>query len=411
MAKSHNAEDIKETFAADGSATGVEVSEDGLIDHPFDPADIDIQTTPIPLSKALSRIEHGEIRLDPDFQRGENLWGMRQKSQLIESLMLGIPLPMFYVAADINGNWTVVDGIQRFGALRDYIIGENYINKLSKFNKRDAALYGNGFILSELEFLQQFEEKTFRELPRKQQRDIEETIIQVTVIRPGTPDAVKFNIFKRINTGGLPLSAQEIRHALHQGVATSLLKELVATPEYKKATGGKVKDSRMAGRELVLRMISFLLREPKDYKRKDIDGFLNDTMRILNHIGGTPESSNLLLPEYCKVSIDELRKQFKQGMKRAHLLFKTYAFRKSLPGFYRTPINKALFETWGAELARLPDKKWDNVLSRKDELHASYEKLMGDTHFWNAVSYSSSDPQKLQLRFKEVRKLIGKFSM
>lgn len=404
-------EDTQQSFNDCDSASGIEDSDDSLIEHPFDPADIDIQTIPFPLSKILSRIEHQEIRLDPDFQRADNLWGMRQKSQLIESLMMGIPLPMFYVAADTEGNWDVVDGIQRLGVFRDYILGKNFLDYFWTTASRDMNLYGDGFQLEDLEFLKQFQGKTFKQLPRKQQRDIEETIIQVTIIRTGTPEAVKFNIFKRINTGGLPLSSQEIRHALHQGSAALFLKQLVSTNEFSIATTHSVKDSRMEGRELVLRMLSFIIRQPNSYTRKDLEGFLNDTMRILNAIGGTPESSKEPLPKYADTDLNQLRKKFIAGMKRAHSLFAEYAFRKSLPGDkFRTPINKSLFEIWGAELARLSSSQWEKILKDKDELLEDYCELMKDDVFWNSISYSSGDPQKLQYRFKKIRELLTSYS-
>lgn len=411
MNRMSEADKIPQSLAADGSTSGVEASDDSLIEHPFDPADIDIQTIPIPLSKILSRIEHREIRLDPEFQRGENLWGMRQKSQLIESLMMGIPLPMFYVAADVDGNWDVVDGIQRLGVFRDYILGEQFLKSLWSKADRNVELFGDGFPLNDLEFLKQFEQKKFKDLPRKQQRDIEETTIQVTVIRPGTPEAVKFNIFKRINTGGLPLSSQEIRHALHQGVATQFLKKLVSTKAFLLATTNSVKDTRMEGRELALRMISFIIRIPENYTRKDIEGFLNDSMRILNTIGGTPEPSKVPLPEYLDIDLKRLRSLFILGMKRSYALFGNYAFRKSLPSEkYRTPINKALFETWGAELARLSPPDWENVLDNKESILGDYKALMENGKFWDAISYSSSDPQKLHYRFSQIRQILTYYS-
>ncbi len=83
--------------------------------------------------------------------------------------------------------------------------------------------------------------------------------MQVTIINPSTPENVKRNVFKRINTGGYPLSAQEIRHALYEGKSTELLKNLVINKDFKKVMGNKFKDLRMADREIILSYIYLYL--------------------------------------------------------------------------------------------------------------------------------------------------------
>ena len=139
--------------------------------------------------------------LRPDFQRLAGIWDNTRKSRLIESLLLRIPIPVFYVAADENEIWSVVDGVQRISTIYDYVTDK--------------------FRLSRLEYLKKLEGALYTGLPRQMQRRINETQFVVNVIEPGTPPEVMFNIFRRINTGGMALNGQEIRHALHAGpVAT-----------------------------------------------------------------------------------------------------------------------------------------------------------------------------------------------
>ncbi len=187
----------------DTSNTGVEAEEvdgDERITDPFDPAKIRVETRTMTIDLLLSRIEHGELDLTPGFQRKGGIWGEGAQSRLIESTLIRIPLPAFYVDATNEDKWLVVDGLQRLTTLKKFVL--------------DKTLKLHG-----LEFLTQLRGKNYDELSRPYQRRVVETQVVVYLIDKGTPSEVKFNVFKRINTGGLPLSAQEIRHALNQGYA------------------------------------------------------------------------------------------------------------------------------------------------------------------------------------------------
>ena len=170
---------------------------DAVIKEPFDPSKIKVRTIPVLVDQLVERIRHAEIDLAPDFQRMRGIWKPVNKSRLIESLLLRIPIPVFYVAADVDDNWEVVDGVQRMSTLYDYITDQ--------------------FALTGLEYRVEFNGRHFEQLPRVMQRRIRETQLVVNVIEPGTPAEVMFNIFSRINTGGMKLNGQEIRHALHPG--------------------------------------------------------------------------------------------------------------------------------------------------------------------------------------------------
>ena len=123
---------------------GIEVELDDpeeQITDPFNPEEIRIRTVPLLVSQLISRIEHGEIDLAPDFQRMSGIWNDKQKSRLVESLLLRIPIPVFYVAADNEDNWSVVDGIQRMTTLNDYVTGKFALGNLQYMASFNGCKY------------------------------------------------------------------------------------------------------------------------------------------------------------------------------------------------------------------------------------------------------------------------------
>lgn len=378
---------VAEDLALEGLLSGVEAEPDSdeySVDNPFDPDSISIKTKVISLDTVLRRIKTKTIVLSPDFQR-EEVWDHKRKSLLIESMILRIPLPMFYVAEDNAGVWEVVDGLQRLSTIRDFVLGED----------ED----GKGFKLQYLEFLSESLDKTtyfqLEKNPKSARvvNNIMETELSFTIIEPGTPENVKRNIFKRINTGGMRLSEQEIRNALYQGRATKLLKEMVNNKKYLEVTGRSVKDNRMAGRELILRFIAFNIFPRKKYAG-DIDDFLSSAMMDLN--------------EYSKISLSEIIEDFETGLKRAYQIFGMHSFRKSMPSHNKkAAINKSLFEVWINALSEIDEDDFDLLLEEKEHFLESYEDILYDEDFSEAVSRRGASSWGSTYRYTEIMNLIN----
>lgn len=387
-----------------------EVTE--ILDDPFNPEEISIASKLVPMETCIRRIEQGTIFLNPDFQRNE-VWTEEKKSQLIESLMLRIPLPMFYVSADEKNNYTVVDGLQRLSTIRKYVIGDDYLEK------KEGAKKGEGFRLKRLEFWKNFEGKTFNELPPNIQNNILEAEFTFTIINPGTPEEVRRNIFKRLNTGGEPLSSQEIRNALYIGKSTILLNELAVYEEFKAAAPMSYKkENRMEDKELILRFLSFLIRPYTTYKKTNsVDTHLSDTMIIINSFPDleTKDLKKIIkkakdriqLKDIINRDIEVLKERFKVAMVRSKALFGRHAFRKSYGDNRRSPINKSLFETWGVLLSALSPDKFKTLQSNRYDFIEDYIPILENWDFQNAISRDSMSTTSVKFRFETIQKLIN----
>ena len=345
-----------------------------LITDPFDPEEIKVRTVNIVVGQLASRISHNEIDLTPDFQRLRGIWSNGRKSRLIESLLLRIPIPVFYVAAKDNDDWSVVDGLQRMSTIDDYM------------NER--------FKLSRLQYLISFEGLTYSALPRPMQRRINETQLIVNVIEPGTPPEVMFNIFLRINTGGMTLNRQEIRHALHSGPVRAFLDELAASNEFLTATDYSIKQLRMADRECVLRFMAFRISPPETYSENDLDRYLSSAMQAINNMNNDERH--------------QLATDFKKAMKAAYEIFGKDAFRKRTNhDEHRRPVNRTLFEVWSVHLARYPADALRTLVDKSEQIKQRFIHLLNtDPEFDRSISYSTGVPKQVHKRFSAIGQLL-----
>jgi len=386
-------------------------NEDEEMNDPFDPEEISIDTKTVPMETCLRRLQQGTIKLNPDFQRAE-VWTLEKKSQLIESLMLRIPLPMFYVSADEKNNYTVVDGLQRLSTIRSFVLGDQYLAE------RKEELKGQGFRLQDLEFWKKYEGVTFNELPENLKNRIVEAEFQFTVINPGTPEEVRRNIFKRLNTGGEPLSSQEIRNALYIGPSSELLNRLALSSDFVRATGGSIKTRRMEDKELILRFLGFLVRSYEGYKTTNVDTYLSDTMIIINAMPTFDSREFKKMTAKGKVKISDVRvrdishlaQAFELVMRRSEKLFGQHTFRKSYGNNNRKPINKSLFETWGNLLFSLNEAEFAKLLANKKAMMKDYVKLLNDNEFHNDISRDSMKQASVARRFSKILELINTYS-
>ncbi|MEU1691794.1 DUF262 domain-containing protein [Streptomyces hirsutus] len=377
-------------IGADGRPTGVELElpsdeeEEGPysdadgISAPFRPDSIKIHTETTTVDLLVSRLREGMIDLAPDFQRRAGIWSDRDQSRLIESLLLRIPISNFHMAQDDEDKWAVVDGVQRLTAIARFIAPE--VTGLGPLTLRG------------MDYLWNFHGSTYQDLTGRLKIRLRETQLTIHVMQQGTPDTVKHNVFSRINTTGMRLTQQELRHALVRGPAREFLADLAEDPSFGEVTRWSVSNERMADREMVLRFLAFRLTNPAEHTEKDFDRFLTDMMYRVNNL--TEERR------------EQLTREFRVAMWSAGELFGEHAFRKWRGGKGRSPVNKALFETISVHLALLDDHERARLVASPARVHDRFFELMDDWDFERSISIGTGDPAKIRTRFQYVARLF-----
>lgn len=359
-----------------------EIIGNDSITVPFDPNLIRIRRDPFTLGELIDKIEHCEVNFKTAFQRKSDLWDKTQQSRLIESVLLKLPLPAFYFDEIIENEndiekrktvWQVIDGLQRCSTFNNFIV-----ERL--------------FSLENLEFLIQFNDRYYSDLPRELQRRIFQTPITVYVVEKGTPEEVKFNIFKRINTGGLILTPQEIRHAMNQGLPADFVAELADLNEFKNATCHIIKTERMEDRDFVTRYISFYLQNYTTYL-PDLDSFMNKGMGKISSLSDAQR--------------EEIKSKFIKSLQTAIELFDDDAFRKRTNiNDRRNPINKALFEVQSVIYAKMEDSQLQKLISKKNEYKNKFIELNNDDKFRSAISSGTGQKESVIRRFTEIKRIV-----
>ena len=370
--------DIQETeLDEELVAPGGGEEEPELLDevmHPFNPTDIDIVVEPKSLDSLIKRIKHDEIDMNTDFQRHAELWDNRKMSRLIESILIRFPLPAFYFDASDENNWLIVDGLQRLSTIRKFVL--------------DKKLRLNG-----LEFLTELNGKTFDKLHRQYQRRIEECPVTVYMIKPGTPEDVKYSVFRRINTGGLTLNNQEIRNALAKPRDRELL-EALANLDCSKGMLGDL-SKRMKDQELALRFWAFYRFDYLDPKnKKEIASFLDRAMEELKKGGDDYRA--------------EFKNKYSTAIQRCYQLLGKSGFEKDPSSNSRKRSkNSTLFEVWMVALAKLTEADFNRLLSMQAAFQEKSRSLLKDGEFFNAITYSTQKKDHVEKRHEKVNALIA----
>ena len=325
-----------------------------------------------------------QIILDSDFQRN-SVWKLQQKRELIESVLMGLPLPIFYFNQDRKGSLIVIDGRQRLTAFFEFLDEKK------------------GFSLDGLSILSDLNKKKFRDLPIDLQTKIEDYQIIAHVIPPSTPDRIKFDIFDRVNRSGTKLNKQEIRNALYQGNATRLLLNLSKEPAFAEATENVFKrETRMKDRYILLRFLSFYLlyngylttsKKTDAYRYSgDIDELLGVAMDYLN------QCSEQELAQFTNVTLTAL------DMVNKYLGINAFRLTdvQEDGSLKRFPININIFETIMLAMTMLSD---DALLS-KNIIVSTVEELKNSEAFRDSLINHRDSGLKTRARYEMTKKIV-----
>lgn len=341
------------------------------ITSPFSVKDIKVTPAPVLLPSIITRLKNDEIAI-PDYQRHEDLWTVNQQSRLIESILLKLPLPVFYFDVQNPDKWMVIDGLQRISTIKRFFVAK----KLK---------------LKGMEFLTELNGKKCNDLNRVMQRTIDDTQFITYQIEAQTPPEVRYSIFNRINTGGLSLKPQEIRQALNQkGGGVKFLSNTVKDDVFKRVVG--ISNKRMAGQELVLRFMAFKILA--DEKFKIMSNFLDLAMEEVD------KKNETILNQLKQELINVL--EFSENILGEH-----HKFSRSIADSNKNKlVNLSLFDVLTICFDEIENKNL--FLTKKDFFVTELKKLLltKDSDFFISITKGTSGKWAKETRFRVIRNLI-----
>lgn len=314
----------------------------------------------------LRRIKSGGYVMAPDFQR-DFIWSEDKQSKLIESVLMRIPLPVFYLGEDSQGRMIVVDGLQRLSTF------EGFVNNKLRLKLPNQIELNN---------------KHFNELSAKLQNRIEDCNLILYIIDAKVPERARLDIFERVN-GGIPLTRQQMRNCLYNGAATQFLKKEAETDIFKRATGNSLTPKTMRDREFVNRFCAFQLLQIDNYK-DGMDEWLAMALKEMNKLD--------------KAALIKLSDEFQNSLRNNYFLFKDQSFRKHIQGQNRRGVlNASLWDVMVTGLSKYSPKQ---IVKHADEIKGCFFTLIESERFVWSITYGPNSPDRVKYRFEITQKMF-----
>lgn len=300
----------------------------------------------------------------PSFQRNF-VWSIKQSSLLIESFLLGLPVPQIFFYIDDENKNLVIDGQQRIMSVIFFF--EGYFGAENLQGRRTV------FRLTGLSKGSPYAGKRLEDLSTQDQRRFKSAVLRAVNIRqlaPADQSTSMYHIFERLNTGGTPLRPQEIRNCVFHGNLVDELHELNENSDWRIILGKKPLDKHQRDVEMILRV--FAMTERGDDYEKPMKEFLNQQMK--NYVKDKGQSKVARFAERFSEVTSLVAHRL--GEKPFHI---------------RGPLNLAAMDSVLSTLIRQPKKIPNNLKER-------FEKLLENQEYRSSIFFNTSDPKEVRTR-------------
>ncbi|MDF2556768.1 MAG: hypothetical protein K0R71_596 [Bacillales bacterium] len=363
--------------------------DENQILRPYDPELIRVEQKNFSVAYVFEMLKGGDIDLAPEFQRNFVWDDITRKSRLIESLLLRIPIPVFYFSQDEEGHFKVVDGVQRLTTIKSFLSNEFKLKNLEYLSDCDGCYFNK---LS----------TKVKNLDDKYIRRIKQTQLVFNIIDPQTPPNVQFDIFKRINTGGKSLNPQEMRNCFAKQKIRDFLKELSTSYEFLDATGSSIKPLRMEDQELLLRYLGFyymmIMNDETLIYKSNMKSFLDETLIKLN--------------KEHDYNLNKMKLDFTKSMRLSKHLFGDYSFRKCKTEHInvnskRQLINKSLFMTISILLTSYNHEDISKRVEEGALIIPFAKEIDNNVEYMDVLTNGTNDNKRLNYSFYVASKIIN----
>lgn len=357
-------------------ALGDSVTKDNTLAKGFHEAQskLVIQTADLPLGTLSEMVENNSIDLQPLFQRRER-WSAEKQSALIESFLLNVPVPPIYLSEEADGTYTAIDGKQRLRAIADYMSGR--------------------FALTKLERLTEAEGFRFAELPLEITNALRlRPFLRVVTLLKQSDQLLKYEVFLRLNRGGEPLNAQEIRNVGFRGNLNDAIYEAAKAPFLRrklKIEGPKSTAYRdMSDAEFVLRYLT--LRERLNDFSGSLVGEMDNFMRA--HKDASAQQANALTAT------------FTEALNRCEGIWGDVAFWRPEGNNWRDQTLAGMYDAQMLAAGALTTQQKDTAIANRNTVIQRTRVLFADPDFDKSVRAGTNTPARIRFRVARMKEAL-----